>query len=244
MSAPSSLVASGSRNPGQPYSEALRPSLVAAEDGQTNAYDIYCPLGGCRCLLLRKGSATLVARSAAAVRAGICALEIECPWRDMNYLLTSVWTDTRFIPRPFSSPSQLEHPSAKPTLHANETFPLAPSDNNQRQVWLVTSPLAFENIGFTKGVVVSSSSSSDKNAASQATPSTATIAASPDIPEGASIRYLSCADCDCGPLGWHVESRGSDLGRDVEAQIGGGAGKTTGPVREFLLAVERCRYKV
>lgn len=101
------------------------------------------------------------------------------------------------------------------------------SSLEQQECWLVTSPLTFENIGFTKGVVSNSTQS---------------IAS---LPEGASVRYLACADCDCGPLGWHVESKGSDLGRDVGLEINSKAGHSNaGPIREFLIAVERCRYKL
>ena len=108
------------------------------------------------------------------------------------------------------------------------------SDTRTQDVWLVTSPLTFENIGFTKGLLSNSAPSidgSEKKAFSS-------------LPHGASIRYLACADCDCGPLGWHVEGKGSDLGRDVEDEVGGRSEHTAGPVREFLLAIERCRYKV
>lgn len=157
-------------------------------------------------------------------------------------------------------PLQLEHPSAKPTSHPNEEFPASSPENapgGERDCWLVTSPLAFENIGFTKGVV----SNSDQGRPVEGAGSSSTTAAAatattgqrdiPSLPEGARIRYLSCADCDCGPLGWHVEHKGSDLGRDVEEQIGrgttaggGGGGGGGGMVREFLIPVERCRYKV
>lgn len=129
---------------------------------------------------------------------------------------------------------QLLHPSAKPINAQSEEFPLASSSSStsneerqqqQQDCWLVTSPLTFENIGFTKGVLSNSSQ------------------AIASLPEGASIRYLACADCDCGPLGWHVESKGSDLARDVDSEINssGKTGNGGGPIREFLIAVERCR---
>ena len=109
------------------------------------------------------------------------------------------------------------------------------SENVHAQdAWLVTSPLVFENIGFTKGVFSNSASTSSEGPIRKALP---------DLPEGASIRYLACADCDCGPLGWHVESQGSDLGKEVEEEVGG-RGNNRGPIKEFLLALERCRYKV
>lgn len=60
------LASSSSRNPGVPYSaDQLREKLV--DDAGNNATDLYCPLGGCRCLLLRKGSARLVKRDGEAV---------------------------------------------------------------------------------------------------------------------------------------------------------------------------------
>lgn len=132
---------------------------------------------------------------------------------------------------------QLLHPSAKPTTSQNDEFPLASTtiegEEQQQDCWLVTSPLTFENIGFTKGVL--------SNTLSDASSSSSSTRAIASLPEGASIRYLACADCDCGPLGWHVESKGSDLGRDVDKEINTG---NAGAIREFLLAVERCRYKL
>ena len=62
-----STVASTSRNPGEPYSGDLRTRLVTAAN--TNAFDIYCPLAGCRCILLRKGTAELAKRNGEPVRA-------------------------------------------------------------------------------------------------------------------------------------------------------------------------------
>jgi hypothetical protein len=135
-----------------------------------------------------------------------------------------------------SSGLQLSHPSAKPIKAQEDEFPQASSsaDADQQDCWLVTSALTFENVGFTKGVLSNTSNGQEQAASNRAIAS---------LPEGASIRYLACADCDCGPLGWHVEAKGSDLGRDVDQEIGGAASQSA-PLREFLLAVERCRYKV
>lgn len=144
------------------------------------------------------------------------------------------------IDQPQRTSLQLAHTAAKPTRAQAEEFPLVASSTSgdEQDCWIVTSPLTFENIGFTKGVV-----SNEKEKAQQL--------ALASLPEGASVRYLACADCDCGPLGWHVESKGSDLGRDVDMEIGSNGAPAaaavtnpTGPLREFLLAVERCRYKV
>ncbi|GAA5995391.1 polyamine acetyltransferase [Rhodotorula paludigena] len=105
--------------------------------------------------------------------------------------------------------------------------------------WSVSSPLAFENIGFSRNAAPPSSSLSS--------------VASPAAAPSATIKYLTCADCDHGPLGWH-DTEGRDLGMEVqaenEARTGGGAGKQgekgaeVRRGREFLLAVERVRYKV
>lgn len=163
----------------------------------------------------------------------------EKKWRSCEFLkITGAGTSVIKLTYAVVYLSQLSHPSAKPIKAQSDEFPLATSSNSssieaqeQQECWLVTSPLTFENIGFTKGVL----SNSDSVIAS--------------LPEGASIRYLACADCDCGPLGWHVESKGSDLGRDVDVEInssngGAGSSRNSGPIREFLIAVERCRYKL
>lgn len=53
-------------------------------------------------------------------------------------------------------------------------------------------------------------------------------------------KYLSCADCDCGPLGWH-DTGGADLGKQVEQELR----STTEPIRnQFLLSLDRVRYVV
>ncbi|KAI8819885.1 Mss4-like protein [Fimicolochytrium jonesii] len=79
-------------------------------------------------------------------------------------------------------------PTQSPTKHS-----LAPTYN-----WSVSDMMAFENIGFTKPVPGSNSSST---------------------------RYLSCADCDVGPVGYHP----------TPAE---GAGKV------YLVAADRVRYRV
>lgn len=221
-SSSSSGATSTRRSPGEAYSADLAAQLKDESTG-LNATDIYCPLGGCRCLLLRKGNATLVQRSAEAVSilsAGVCVTRTR---RAEDYCSSCYL-------------SQLKHPSAKATQIPDQNFPPseeASSSTSTQSFWLVPSPMAFENIGFTKGVVSSSDSSS-----------------SAFLPEGGSVRYLACADCDCGPLGYHIESKGSDLGREVEEHVGRQASDapktqaTAGPIKEFLIAVERCRYKV
>jgi hypothetical protein len=60
------LVSSSSRNPGLAFTAELFQDKLVDASG-SNATDIYCPLGGCRCLILRRGSAKLVKRTGEAV---------------------------------------------------------------------------------------------------------------------------------------------------------------------------------
>ncbi|KAM0786802.1 hypothetical protein ACM66B_002235 [Microbotryomycetes sp. NB124-2] len=90
--------------------------------------------------------------------------------------------------------------------------------------WSVASPLAFENIGFSRNAPPPTSAED-----SHARPP-------------ANIKYVTCADCDHGPLGWH-DTEGRDLGLEVQDENEGALGKVrTG--REFLLDVERVRYRM
>lgn len=63
------------------------------------------------------------------------------------------------------------------------------------------------------------------------------------------IKYLTCADCDFGPLGWH-DTEGRDLGVEVQEENegangqGGGGGGSVRKGREFLIDLDRVRYKV
>ncbi|GAA5877760.1 hypothetical protein JCM3774_000747 [Rhodotorula dairenensis] len=111
----------------------------------------------------------------------------------------------------------------------------------KRGYWSVSSPLAFENIGFSRNTAAPPSSASSSSTANPAA-------------EAANIKYLTCADCDHGPLGWH-DTEGRDLGMEVQAEneargegAFGGSGESAAPAvrkgREFLLAVDRVRYKV
>ncbi|GAA5900121.1 uncharacterized protein JCM6883_006094 [Sporobolomyces salmoneus] len=97
------------------------------------------------------------------------------------------------------------------------------SSSSHLGYWTLSSPLAFENIGFTRSLPSSSSSSQ---------PSTS--------PSAAQIKYLTCADCDFGPLGWH-DTEGRDLGVEVQEENEGGGEVRKG--REFLVDLERVRYK-
>lgn len=86
------------------------------------------------------------------------------------------------------------------------------------QWWLVTpSPMEFENIGFSRPVVRTG------NNAGTRTPSRVVVACFHLFPIASPkrIKFLICADCDVGPLGWSEE---------------GG--------KEFWLACSRVKYAV
>ncbi|GAA6010488.1 hypothetical protein JCM10207_001329 [Rhodosporidiobolus poonsookiae] len=154
---------------------------------------------------------------------GLNAADLYCPRAECRCLLLRRGTgklvrghasdfELPALPRPISSPAVPASASAG--------------------YWSVPSPLAFENIGFSRSTAPPSSTS--PSSAAQQT-----------------IKYLTCADCDHGPLGWH-DTEGRDLGMEVQAEnearmAEGEGGEKRGEVprgREFLLAVERVRYKV
>ncbi|KAG1332640.1 hypothetical protein G6F62_007140 [Rhizopus arrhizus] len=92
---------------------------------QKNTADILCPKEGCKCVVLKKNTATLVEREGS---------KLQLP--------------------PSSLPEGL--------IFEKE---------NDSYFWLVGNMMDFENIGFSKTV--------------------------------GTIKYLSCADCDLGPIGYH-----------------------------------------
>ncbi|KAJ3042034.1 hypothetical protein HDV00_008327 [Rhizophlyctis rosea] len=100
--------------------------------------------------------------------------------------------------------------------------------------WKLTDMMQFENIGFTKPVDSLSASST-----SSSLPSTASLVDHTNNQNGApakQFRYLSCADCDVGPLGYHVGPPTS-----YNATAGGGIGAVE---KEYLIAADRVRYRI
>lgn len=79
--------------------------------------------------------------------------------------------------------------------------------------WSVASPLEFENIGFSHSVT-----SNDKT-----------------------VKYLTCADCDLGPLGYH-DTEGRDLA--VEVQEENEKRPLDRLTRSFLVSLARVRYRL
>ncbi|GAA5826692.1 hypothetical protein JCM11251_002857 [Rhodosporidiobolus azoricus] len=147
--------------------------------------------------------------------------DLYCPRPECRCLLLRRGTGklVRSHPSDFELPA-LPRPVGSP--------PPAPSPYSG-SYWTVPSPLSFENIGFSRNTSLPSSSSSSGDPT-------------------ASIKFLTCADCDHGPLGWH-DTEGRDLGMEVQAENEArtGEGNVQGEVRkgrEFLLAVDRVRYKV
>jgi hypothetical protein len=94
--------------------------------------------------------------------------------------------------------------------------------------WSIPSPLSFENIGFSRNALPPTSNAAPSSSlASTSTPT---------------IKYLICADCDHGPLGWH-DTEGRDLGAEVEDENEGRSGEVRRG-REFLIDCARVRYKM
>ncbi|KWU42308.1 hypothetical protein RHOSPDRAFT_9344, partial [Rhodotorula sp. JG-1b] len=131
----------------------------------TNKVNLYCPRAECRCLLLRTGAGTwkLTELSLSLSLIPPCS-RFRCP--------TTTATQLPDLPRPISAPPP-------PKMHL-------PASQRGHGYWSVSSPLAFENIGFSRNAAAPSPSS----------PSATSPAAV------ANIKYLTCADCDHGPLGW------------------------------------------
>ncbi|KAJ3053084.1 hypothetical protein HK097_005118 [Rhizophlyctis rosea] len=101
--------------------------------------------------------------------------------------------------------------------------------------WKLTDMMQFENIGFTKPVEHSTPTTSISS-------SNLTLNNS-DAPQQFQFRYLSCADCDVGPLGYH---HGPPTGQNPAEQVGlgaFGAGVGGQMEKEFLIAADRVRYK-
>ncbi|KAL8280586.1 hypothetical protein RQP46_006909 [Phenoliferia psychrophenolica] len=141
--------------------------------------------------------------------------DLYCPRQECRCLLLSAGAGTwvRGHSSDFVLPA-LPHPLATPSP--------SPSSSGY---WSIPSPLSFENIGFSRNTLPPSAPSPDASADPAAT-----------------IKYLICADCDHGPLGWH-DTEGRDLGLEVEAENEGKEGELR-KGREFLLDVERVRYRV
>ncbi|GAB5591387.1 hypothetical protein Unana1_06287 [Umbelopsis nana] len=113
-----------------PLTDLIDPS------NSTNLYDVLCPRDQCRCLVLRRGAATLVKRD---------------PIKPI---------DDNDVPSP------------------NEHF------------WHVSDMMHFDNVGFSKTI--------------------------------GQTKFLSCADCDVGPIGYH---------------------NISGDPKEYLIAIDCARYR-
>ncbi|KAG5460379.1 MAG: Mss4-like protein [Olpidium bornovanus] len=83
--------------------------------------------------------------------------------------------------------------------------------------WMVENMLAFENVGFSK-------------------PVPAEPGAEGGAPPSPVVRFLACADCDHGPIGYHLDGAGAAAGA-------GGGGDPPGVGRkQYLVAVGSVRY--
>ncbi|KAK9764805.1 hypothetical protein K7432_007402 [Basidiobolus ranarum] len=138
------------KNPGIPLSEIDALSSIVTEEG-CNAYDLYCPLEDCRCLILRKGVGKLV------------DAESELP-------------ELPDLPRLLNSTQERKEVSSE----------------FQNKYWSLSDMMSFENVGFSRTL------------------------------SNTGVKYLICADCDVGPLGYH---------------------KSLQQPKDFRLAIERVCYK-
>lgn len=83
-----------------------------------------------------------------------------------------------------------------------------PSSGMPVRCWLVgPSPMAFENIGFSRAVVPLSANEDPSNCKRKVTHYVCLSVSSyfSLIFPAKRLKLLSCADCDLGPLGWSEE---------------------------------------
>ncbi|KAF8954808.1 hypothetical protein BDZ97DRAFT_367269 [Flammula alnicola] len=109
-----------------------------------------------------------------AVGTSVNKFDLLCPRADCGSLIlkkgVGKWVERASV--------QIEPTGNLPNPH----LPILPSPPETAQWWLITpSPMAFENIGFTRPV-------------------------QPLAESGRRIKLLTCAECDLGPLGWSEES--------------------------------------
>lgn len=92
----------------------------------------------------------------------------------------------------------------------------ATSTTKPTDFWVLHDMMSFENIGFSKTVAQDGS----------IVPTDATSSEEPVVNFPPGVKFLSCADCDVGPLGYHDTSYTNSSGQ-----------------REFLIAIDRVRYE-
>ncbi|KAG2233277.1 Mss4-like protein [Thamnidium elegans] len=127
------------------YKTIENPLEKLVNDLGKNVADILCPKENCKCVILRKNTATLVERDGAKL--------------------------------------------SLPTSTLPENTLLKPDEDNDTHFWHVGNMMDFENVGFSTTV--------------------------------GTTKYLSCADCDLGPIGYH---------------------DTTDP-KEFVISIKRAKYR-
>lgn len=202
------------RNPGRKLGSSAVGGIEAVVDKETgtNSVDLFCPRAECRCLLLRKGAGKFVRGHKSDFEVRPDLLRILTPLAHGRF---SILAQLPALPHPVG---------------------LAPPPSSSAGYFSVPSPLTFENIGFSRNAAPPSSIPPAAAAGSLVS----SDAPSPAAP-AANIKYLICADCDHGPLGWH-DTEGRDLGTEVQDENEGVGSVRKG--REFLLDVERLRYRV
>ncbi|XP_078473621.1 guanine nucleotide exchange factor MSS4 [Lampetra planeri] len=122
-----------------------------------------------------------------AIRTVACASRVRAmDAEDLSGVLTEDGKNAKAVLCPRCD-SQVLRPRAATIVHKQMTLPsmkksavvaaaeagVAPEPELLNQHWVVNDMYAFENVGFTH-----------------------TLA-------GANVKYLACADCEAGPIGWH-----------------------------------------
>ncbi|UZJ51316.1 hypothetical protein CBS101457_000636 [Exobasidium rhododendri] len=275
----------GSRNPGTAYSTimgqtmaaktavedaffALEARLVDRESG-TNLAEIYCPREECACLLLR-------------------VKESDWEVAELGPLASANLT----LPNSPSPPSAAAPPPPKSLDRVRGA--LASTGSNQistpvQAFWCVYSPMAFENIGFSKdddwtppiSMKSPQMNANDHDGSGKQTPErkkptkrgslfrypsekrkekegkekqlsmSSTEASSPvAASESVKVKYLLCADCDCGPLGYTVlppslqdGKFAQEVGKTLEGQHKPSQGAALQEPPVYLIAADRVRYR-
>jgi hypothetical protein len=88
-----------------------------------------------------------------------------------------------------------------PNVAANPLLPKLPDPPETTQWWLITgTEMTFENVGFSKPV-------QNDGHSSQCISACKTVDVTADL-RVASMKLLTCADCDLGPLGWCIPQSG------------------------------------
>ncbi|KAK9473206.1 uncharacterized protein V1510DRAFT_415413 [Dipodascopsis tothii] len=163
---------------------------------QANTYKLYCPYPNCNSRILSPGQGVLRHRDRTPIdiRAGQPPRPVpEAPGLDKerNHVEAVEHTDESMIARvPQPAAAAHEATVADPDVPGHASGASAGSLAGE-QFWVLADFFDFDNIGFTKTTVVE---------------------------DGRHVKFLTCADCDRGPLGYVVEDPGLTVMRSTGTQ--------------------------